>query len=71
MNCRPRLNRYHDKEMVMKFAELPECLIEEAAKTLSRELEGMVTWDEGKRTDKAREIAESVRDSFIKLCDEN
>ncbi|MCZ7837122.1 MULTISPECIES: hypothetical protein [Atlantibacter] len=55
----------------MKFAELPECLIEEAAKTLSRELEGMVTWDEGKRTDKAREIAESVRESFIKLCDEN
>ncbi|MBB3323577.1 MULTISPECIES: hypothetical protein [unclassified Atlantibacter] len=55
----------------MKFAELPECLIEEAAKTLSRELEGMVTWDERKRTDKAREIAESVRESFIKLCDEN
>ncbi|MDV0558204.1 hypothetical protein [Citrobacter portucalensis] len=54
----------------MKFTELPDHVIEAAAKTLSRELEGVSTWEDGKRTEKAKAVAESVRDSFIQLCSE-
>ncbi|WP_313111419.1 hypothetical protein [Pseudescherichia sp.] len=55
----------------MKFFELPECVIEEASKTLSRELEGILTWNEDIRTEKAIAVAESVRKSFLKLFDES
>ncbi|EDR4480329.1 MULTISPECIES: hypothetical protein [Citrobacter freundii complex] len=55
----------------MKFTELPDHVIEAAAKTLSRELEGVSTWEDGKRTEKAKAVAESVRDSFIRLCEGN
>ncbi len=55
----------------MKFLDLPEYAIEEASKTLSRELEGMQTWSEDKRTEKAIAVAESVRKSFLKLLDES
>ncbi|HHL2825773.1 TPA: hypothetical protein ACQ431_004041 [Citrobacter murliniae] len=54
----------------MKFTELPDHVIEAAAKTLSRELEGVSTWEDDKRTEKAKVVAESVRDSFIQLCSE-
>lgn len=54
----------------MKFTELPDHVIEAAAKTLSRELEGVSTWEDDKRTEKAKDVAESVRDSFIQLCSE-
>ncbi|MBJ9008836.1 hypothetical protein [Citrobacter koseri] len=53
----------------MKFTELPDHVIEAAAKTLSRELEGVSTWEDDKRTEKAKVVAESVRESFIMLCD--
>ncbi|WP_161801400.1 hypothetical protein [Serratia marcescens] len=52
----------------MKFCELPEKVQEQAAITLAKELYGMVTWGEDERTDKAIEVAKSVRDSFIQLC---
>lgn len=55
----------------MKFTELPDHVIEAASKTLSRELEGVSTWEDNKRTEKAKAVAESVRDSFIRLCEEN
>lgn len=48
----------------MKFTELPDHVIEAAAKTLSRELEGVSTWEDDKRTEKAKDVAESVRDSY-------
>lgn len=54
----------------MKFTELPDHVIEAAAKTLSRELEGVSTWEDDKRTEKAKAVAESVRESFIQLCSE-
>ncbi|EJA5010906.1 hypothetical protein MXG70_004545 [Salmonella enterica] len=54
----------------MKFTELPDHVIEAAAKTLSRELEGVSTWGDDKRTEKAKAVAESVRESFIQLCSE-
>lgn len=54
----------------MKFTELPDHAIEAAAKTLSRELEGVSTWGDDKRTEKAKAVAESVRESFIQLCSE-
>ncbi|EMR1197292.1 hypothetical protein WJA91_003540 [Klebsiella pneumoniae] len=52
----------------MKFIELPERVQEQAAERLSEELQGMVTWKEEERTDKAKAIAKSVRESFIELC---
>ncbi|ECC9432836.1 hypothetical protein DPS36_20255 [Salmonella enterica subsp. enterica] len=52
----------------MKFTELPDHVIEAAAKTLSRELEGVSTWEDDERTEKAKAVAECVRDSFIQLC---
>ncbi|MDA8515604.1 hypothetical protein [Citrobacter sp. Igbk 16] len=55
----------------MKFTELPDHVIEAAAKTLSRELEGVSMWEDDKRTEKAKAVAESVRDSFIRLCEGN
>ncbi|EMB4690889.1 hypothetical protein U9C48_001690 [Citrobacter farmeri] len=54
----------------MKFTELPDHVIEAAAKTLSRELEGVSTWEDDKRTEKAKAVAESVREGFIQLCSE-
>ncbi|MBJ9121077.1 hypothetical protein I5466_09700 [Citrobacter koseri] len=54
----------------MKFTELPDHVIEAAAKTLSREIEGVSTWKDDKRTEKAKAVAESVRESFIQLCSE-
>lgn len=54
----------------MKFTELPDHVIEAAAKTLSRELEWVSMWEDDKRTEKAKAVAESVRDSFIQLCSE-
>ncbi|MFZ5230328.1 hypothetical protein ACOY6S_06570 [Enterobacter bugandensis] len=54
----------------MKFTELPDHVIEAAAKALSRELEGVSTWEDNKRTEKAKAVAESVRESFIQLCSE-
>ncbi|EAA2617600.1 hypothetical protein CGN00_06830 [Salmonella enterica] len=54
----------------MKFTELPDHVIEAAAKTLSRELEGVSMWEDDKRTEKAKAVAESVRESFIQLCSE-
>lgn len=53
----------------MKLTELPDHVIEAAAKTLSRELDGISTWEDDKRTEKAKAVAESVRDSFISLCE--
>lgn len=52
----------------MKFCELPERVQEQAAERLSDELQGIVTWKEKDRTDKAKAIAKSVRESFIALC---
>ncbi|MDK6927841.1 hypothetical protein QP353_00190 [Klebsiella aerogenes] len=54
----------------MKFIELPERVQEQAAERLSEELQGMVTWKEAERTEKAKAIAKSVRESFIELCSE-
>ncbi|HCT6901565.1 TPA: hypothetical protein OT659_001926 [Klebsiella aerogenes] len=54
----------------MKFIELPERVQEQAAERLSEELQGMVTWTEDERTEKAKAIAKSVRESFIELCSE-
>ncbi|KZR48712.1 hypothetical protein [Klebsiella aerogenes] len=55
---------------IMKFIELPERVQEQAAERLSEELQGMVTWKEDERTEKAKAIAKSVRESFIELCSE-
>lgn len=52
----------------MKFSELPEQVQNQAAERLSDELQGIVTWDEKGRTDKANALAKSVRESFITLC---
>ncbi|ENQ2622799.1 hypothetical protein MJ927_01600 [Klebsiella pneumoniae] len=52
----------------MKFIELPERVQEQAAGRLAEELQGIVTWKEEERTDKAKAIAKSVRESFIALC---
>ncbi|HBQ2427513.1 TPA: hypothetical protein L7M08_000052 [Klebsiella aerogenes] len=54
----------------MKFIELPERVQEQAAERLSEELQGMVAWKEDERTEKAKAIAKSVRESFIELCSE-
>ncbi len=51
----------------MKFCELPERVQEQAAERLSDELQGIVAWKEEERTDKAKAIAKSVRESFIAL----
>lgn len=56
---------------IMKFIELPERVQEQAAERLSEELQGMVTWKEDERTEKAKAIAKSVRESFIELCADN
>lgn len=56
---------------IMKFIELPERVQEQAAARLSEELQGIVTWKEGERTEKAKAIAKSVRESFIELCADN
>lgn len=53
---------------IMKFIELPERVQEQAAGRLAEELQGIVTWKEEERTDKAKAIAKSVRESFIALC---
>lgn len=53
---------------LMKFIELPERVQEQAAGRLAEELQGIVTWKEEERTDKAKAIAKSVRESFIALC---
>lgn len=55
---------------IMKFIELPERVQEQAAERLSEELQGIVTWKEDERTEKAKAIAKSVRESFIELCSE-
>ncbi len=55
---------------IMKFIELPERVQEQAAERLFEELQGMVTWKEDERTEKAKAIAKSVRESFIELCSE-
>lgn len=55
---------------IMKFIELPERVQEQAAERLSEELQGMLTWKEDERTEKAKAIAKSVRESFIELCSE-
>ncbi|HBQ4450758.1 TPA: hypothetical protein L7185_000040 [Klebsiella pneumoniae subsp. pneumoniae] len=52
----------------MKFIELPELVQEQAAERLSDELQGIVAWKEEERTEKAKAIAKSVRESFIELC---
>ncbi|MDM1841032.1 hypothetical protein [Serratia ureilytica] len=52
----------------MKFIELPEDVQKQAAITLSKEIEGIVTWDDKERTEKAKSIAISVRESFKELC---
>ncbi|EOD9923905.1 TPA: hypothetical protein RST62_001754 [Klebsiella pneumoniae] len=52
----------------MKFIELSERVQEQAAGRLAEELQGIVTWKEEERTDKAKAIAKSVRESFIALC---
>ncbi|HCB0083216.1 TPA: hypothetical protein MYL18_000343 [Klebsiella pneumoniae] len=54
--------------VIMKFCELPERVQEQAAGRLAEELQGIVTWKEEERTDKAKAIAKSVRESFIALC---
>ncbi|HCT5193982.1 TPA: hypothetical protein PJH99_000173 [Raoultella ornithinolytica] len=55
----------------MKFIELPERVQKQAAARLSKELQGIVTWKEEERTEKAKAIAKSVRESFIELCAES
>ncbi|HHZ8310951.1 TPA: hypothetical protein ACWL76_005930 [Klebsiella michiganensis] len=52
----------------MKFCELPERIQEQAAERLSDELQGIVAWKDKERTEKAKAIAKSVRESFIALC---
>lgn len=55
----------------MKFCELPESVQELAAVRLSAELQGIVIWADDERTEKAKAIAKSVRESFIELCADN
>ncbi|CAB5555239.1 Uncharacterised protein [Citrobacter werkmanii] len=55
----------------MKFSELPEAIQGQAAKALANELQGLITWDDDKRTEKAKAIAESVRESYVTLCSES
>ncbi|HHR0994432.1 TPA: hypothetical protein ACS29S_005005 [Klebsiella oxytoca] len=38
------------------------------AERLSDELQGIVVWKDEERTEKAKAIAKSVRESFIALC---
>ncbi|HFI5595772.1 TPA: hypothetical protein ACGQSU_004780 [Raoultella planticola] len=52
---------------IMKFFELPEIVQEQAAVRLSEELQGIVTWGDDERTEKAKAIAKSVREAFEKL----
>ncbi|MDD9662548.1 hypothetical protein [Klebsiella pasteurii] len=52
----------------MKFCELPERLQEQAAARLSDELEGIVTWSDENRTEKAIAVAKSVREAFVNLA---
>ncbi|MEX0497649.1 hypothetical protein AB3X34_04330 [Raoultella terrigena] len=52
----------------MKFKELPEGIQEQAASLLANELQGIITWDESKRTEKAISVAKSVREAFENLA---
>lgn len=53
---------------IMKFKELPEGIQEQAASLLANELQGIITWDESKRTEKAISVAKSVREAFENLA---
>ncbi|HDT5515128.1 TPA: hypothetical protein QHK07_000201 [Klebsiella aerogenes] len=51
----------------MKFIELPERVQEQAAVRLAEELNGIVTWKEEERTERAIAVARSVREAFEML----
>ncbi|EPX9385154.1 hypothetical protein [Enterobacter hormaechei] len=53
----------------MKFYELPEQVQSMAAELLAKRLNDEVFIDEKNRTEKAKAIAQTVREAFFKLYD--
>lgn len=51
----------------MKFNELPKDVQVVAANILAKKLDDEVMWSDKVRTDKAKEIASTVRDAFTEL----
>lgn len=51
----------------MKFYELPESVQVVAAELLAKKLDDIVLWGDKSRTEKAKQIAETVREAFTEL----
>ena len=51
----------------MKFSEIPEPVQKVAAELLAKKLDEVLIWGADNRTEKAKEIAETVRGAFEEL----